>query len=227
MPQQGLRTRSRKPIAPMAGSSSSRSIRFEELEKIVRVTRKAQEPDRCASGCACRPSIRSWHWLRSASRRPRDHGACCSRHAMPPLRSASAYQCRAAGDDPEGLCQAWTARSSPRSSTAAVTVDVIEFGGGISRRSIGHGPSAAGAVISTRSTRTFREPAVSYSSELLGEPFRAHVRRLPLADRGRFGAPRCELSHNDGAYGGIVDAAHIAGASRSSSLSASSDSRAN
>ncbi|WP_375392331.1 type III PLP-dependent enzyme [uncultured Sphingomonas sp.] len=91
---------------------------------------------------------------------------------------------------------------------AAVTVDVIDVGGGFPSSYPGMEPPPLGRYFETIG-RLFESLPVSYSAELWAEPGRAlcaEYSSLVVRVEKRRGA---ELYINDGAYGALFDAAHI------------------
>jgi ornithine decarboxylase len=91
---------------------------------------------------------------------------------------------------------------------AAVTVDVVDVGGGFPSAYPGMEPPPLEAYFDTIH-RAFEDLPVSYSSELWCEPGRAlcaeYSSLLVRVEKRRGG----ELFINDGAYGALYDAAHI------------------
>ena len=92
---------------------------------------------------------------------------------------------------------------------AAVTVDIVDVGGGFPSLLSGHGAAAARGLFRRSSTRAFEALPISYSAELWCEPGRAlcaEYASLLVRVEKRRGS---ELYINDGAYGALFDAAHI------------------
>ena len=91
---------------------------------------------------------------------------------------------------------------------AAVTVDIVDVGGGFPVRLSRHGAAAARGLF-RGDPRAFESLPISYSAELWCEPGRAlcaeYASVLVRVEKRRGD----ELYINDGAYGALFDAAHI------------------
>ncbi|MBB4152863.1 ornithine decarboxylase [Sphingomonas jinjuensis] len=179
---------------------------IEELEKIVRATRNASDLTLCV-----RLRVSSEHSKLSLASK---FGA------LPHEARELLFRTRQAADA-LGICfhvgsQAMTpsayaeAMERVRAAIveAAVTVDVIDVGGGFPSVYPGMEPPALEAYFETIH-RAFESLPVSYSAELWAEPGRAlcaEYASLVVRVEKRRGA---ELYINDGAYGALFDAAHI------------------
>ena len=179
---------------------------LEELEKIVRATGGAEDLTLCvrlrvssehsklslASKFGCAPG--EARALLMAARQASDALGICfhvGSQAMSPQAYAEAMErVRAAIVD------------------AAVTVDVVDVGGGVPSTYTGMEPPPLDRYFETIG-RAFESLPVSYSSELWCEPGRAlcaEYSSVVVRVEKRRGE---ELYINDGAYGALFDAAHI------------------
>ena len=179
---------------------------IEELEKIVRATRGAQDLTLCV-----RLRVSSEHSKLSLASK---FGAA------PGETKALLFAARQAADalgicfhvgsqamTPEAYAQAME-RVRAAIVDAAVTVDVIDVGGGFPSAYPGMEPPPLERYFETIH-RAFESLPVSYSSELWCEPGRAlcaEYSSLIVRVERRRGD---ELYINDGAYGALFDAAHI------------------
>ena len=179
---------------------------LEELDKIVTATRHATDLTLCV-----RLKVSSEHAKLSLA---------AKFGALPHETKALLFAARQAADA-LGICfhvgsQAMTpeayiaAMEQVRAAIvdAAVTVDVIDVGGGFPSSYPGMEPPPLDAYFAAIH-RAFESLPVSYSSELWCEPGRAlcaEYSSLVVRVEKRRGA---ELYINDGAYGALFDAAHI------------------
>jgi ornithine decarboxylase len=92
---------------------------------------------------------------------------------------------------------------------AAVTVDIVDVGGGFPSWYPGMEPPGARKPISRSSTARSRALPISYSAELWCEPGRALCAEYASVLVASKSAAGSELYINDGAYGALFDAAHI------------------
>ncbi len=179
---------------------------LEELEKIVRATGEAEDLTLCV-----RLRVSSEHSKLSLASK---FGA--APHEAKPLLFAARQAA-----DALGICfhvgsQAMTPEAYSNAMErvraaiveAAVTVDVIDVGGGFPSSYPGMEPPPLERFFETIH-RSFESLPVSYSSELWCEPGRAlcaEYSSLIVRVEKRRGS---ELYINDGAYGALFDAAHI------------------
>jgi len=178
----------------------------EELEKIMAATRHATDLTLCV-----RMRVSSNHSkLSLASKFGADQGD------MPALLMAARQAADALGIcfhvgsqamSPAAYAQA-LARVRAAIAEAAVTVDVIDVGGGFPSIYPGMEPPPLEAYF-RQIHKAFEELPISYSAELWCEPGRAfcaeYASLLVRVERRRGD----ELFINDGAYGALFDAAHV------------------
>ncbi|MCC2975614.1 type III PLP-dependent enzyme [Sphingomonas sp. PL-96] len=178
----------------------------EELDKIVRATREAQDLTLCVR-------------LRVSS----DHSklSLASKFGAAPHEAKDLLFAARQAADALGICfHVGSQAMSPEAYAnamervraaiveAAVTVDVIDVGGGFPSTYPGMEPPPLERYFETIH-RAFESLPVSYSAELWAEPGRAlcaEYSSLLVRVEKRRGA---ELYINDGAYGALFDAAHI------------------
>ncbi|MEJ5095299.1 type III PLP-dependent enzyme [Sphingomonas molluscorum] len=178
----------------------------EELEKIVRATRGAEDLTLCVR-------------LRVSS----DHSklSLASKFGAAPHEAKELLFAARQAADALGICfHVGSQAMSPEAYAnamervraaiveAAVTVDVIDVGGGFPSTYPGMEPPPLERYFETIH-RAFESLPVSYSAELWAEPGRAlcaEYSSLVVRVEKRRGA---ELYINDGAYGALFDAAHI------------------
>jgi ornithine decarboxylase len=178
----------------------------EELEKIVRATRGAEDLTLCVR-------------LRVSS----DHSklSLASKFGAAPHEAKDLLFAARQAADALGICfHVGSQAMSPEAYAnamervraaiveAAVTVDVIDVGGGFPSSYPGMEPPPLERYFETIH-RAFESLPVSYSAELWAEPGRAlcaEYSSLVVRVEKRRGA---ELYINDGAYGALFDAAHI------------------
>ena len=179
---------------------------LEELEKIVRATRGAEDLTLCVR-------------LRVSS----DHSklSLASKFGAAPHEAKELLFAARQAADALGICfHVGSQAMSPEAYAnamervraaiveAAVTVDVIDVGGGFPSSYPGMEPPPLERYFETIH-RAFESLPVSYSAELWAEPGRAlcaEYSSLVVRVEKRRGA---ELYINDGAYGALFDAAHI------------------
>ncbi|MFV0624564.1 type III PLP-dependent enzyme [Sphingomonas sp. ac-8] len=179
---------------------------LEELEKIVRATRGAEDLTLCVR-------------LRVSS----DHSklSLASKFGAAPHEAKDLLFAARQAADALGICfHVGSQAMSPEAYSnamervraaiveAAVTVDVIDVGGGFPSTYPGMEPPPLERYFETIH-RAFESLPVSYSAELWAEPGRAlcaEYSSLVVRVEKRRGA---ELYINDGAYGALFDAAHI------------------
>ncbi|MBB3910254.1 type III PLP-dependent enzyme [Sphingomonas desiccabilis] len=179
---------------------------IEELEKIVRATRGAEDLTLCVR-------------LRVSS----DHSklSLASKFGAAPHEAKDLLFAARQAADALGICfHVGSQAMSPEAYgnamervraaivEAAVTVDVIDVGGGFPSTYPGMEPPPLERYFETIH-RAFESLPVSYSAELWAEPGRAlcaEYSSLVVRVEKRRGA---ELYINDGAYGALFDAAHI------------------
>ncbi len=179
---------------------------LEELEKIVRATNEATDLTLCV-----RLRVSSEHSKLSLA----------SKFGAPPHEAKELLFAARQAADALGICfhvgsQAMTPEAYSNAMErvraaiveAAVTVDVIDVGGGFPSSYPGMEPPPLERFFETIH-RSFESLPVSYSSELWCEPGRAlcaEYSSLIVRVEKRRGS---ELYINDGAYGALFDAAHI------------------
>jgi len=179
----------------------------EELGKIVEATKGAQDLTLCV-----RMRVSSNHSKLSLA----------SKFGVEQENAAALLQATRQAADALGICfhvgsQAMSPAAYAQALTrvraaiveAAVTVDVIDVGGGFPSIYPGMEPPPLNAYFRTIHA-AFEDLPVSYSSELWCEPGRAlcaeYASLLVRVERRRGD----ELYINDGAYGALFDAAHVA-----------------
>ncbi len=183
----------------------------EELDKIVRATSKDGVPASDLN-LLVRIRVSSDHAKLSLASKfgadPRDvkHFAVRS----PPGRGRARHllPCRQPGDDARGITpRRWT-RVRDAIVEAAVTVDIVDVGGGFPSSYPGMEPPPLETYFAVIH-QTFEALPISYSAELWCEPGRAlcaeYASVLVRVEKRRGD----ELYINDGAYGALFDAAHI------------------
>lgn len=179
---------------------------LEELDKIVRATRNAEDLTLCVR-------------LRVSS----DHSklSLASKFGAAPHEAKDLLFAARQAADALGICfHVGSQAMSPEAYSnamervraaiveAAVTVDVIDVGGGFPSTYPGMEPPPLELYFETIH-RAFESLPVSYSAELWAEPGRAlcaEYSSVVVRVEKRRGA---ELYINDGAYGALFDAAHI------------------
>ncbi len=178
----------------------------EELEKIVRATSQAADLTLCVR-----------------LRVPSDHAklSLAAKFGVDPREAAPLLQAARQAADALGICfhvgsQAMSPQAYAQAMervraaivAAAVTVDVVDVGGGFPSVYPGMQPPPLDAYFRTIHEAFERLP-VSYSAELWCEPGRAlsaeYASLLVRVERRRGD----ELYINDGAYGALFDAAHV------------------
>lgn len=179
---------------------------MEELEKIVRATRGAEDLTLCV-----RLRVSSEHSKLSLA----------SKFGVAPGESKALLFAARQAADALGICfhvgsQAMTPEAYAQAMErvrqaiveAAVTVDVVDVGGGFPSAYPGMEPPALERYFETIH-RAFESLPISYSAELWAEPGRAlcaeYSSVVVRVERRRGN----ELYINDGAYGALFDAAHI------------------
>lgn len=179
---------------------------MEELEKIVRATRHASDLTLCV-----RLRVSSEHSKLSLA----------SKFGVAPNEAKELLFAARQAADALGICfhvgsQAMTpdayaeAMERVRQAIveAAVTVDVVDVGGGFPSAYPGMTPPALERYFETIH-RAFESLPISYSAELWAEPGRAlcaEYSSIVVRVEKRRGS---ELYINDGAYGALFDAAHV------------------
>jgi ornithine decarboxylase len=179
---------------------------IDELEKIMRATGDATDLTLCV-----RLRVSSEHSKLSLA----------SKFGVDPAESKALLFAARQAADALGICfhvgsQAMTpqayadAMERVRAAIveAAVTVDVVDVGGGFPSVYLGMEPPVLEAYFATIH-RAFESLPISYSAELWAEPGRAlcaEYSSLIVRVERRRGS---ELYINDGAYGALFDAAHI------------------
>ena len=179
---------------------------LEELDKIVRATRTAEDLTLCV-----RVRVSSEHSKLSLA----------SKFGVDPAESRELLIAARQASDALGICfhvgsQAMTpaaysmAMERVRAAIveAGVTVDVVDVGGGFPSTYPGMEPPPLEAYFAVIH-RAFEDLPISYSAELWCEPGRAlcaEYSSLIVRVEKRRGS---ELYINDGAYGALFDAAHI------------------
>ncbi len=179
---------------------------MEELEKITRATRNASDLTLCV-----RLRVSSEHSKLSLA----------SKFGVAPGEARELLFAARQAADALGICfhvgsQAMTPDAYAQAMErvrqaiveAAVTVDVIDVGGGFPSAYPGMEPPALERYFDTIH-RAFESLPISYSAELWAEPGRAlcaEYSSLVVRVEKRRGS---ELYINDGAYGALFDAAHV------------------
>ena len=179
---------------------------IEELEKIMRATKDATDLTLCV-----RLRVSSEHSkLSLASKFGAEPGEVkallfAARQAADAL--GICFHVGSQAMTPDAYAQAM-ARVRAAIVEAAVTVDVIDVGGGFPSTYPGMEPPPLELYFETIH-RAFEDLPISYSAELWAEPGRAlcaEYSSLVVRVEKRRGA---ELYINDGAYGALFDAAHV------------------
>jgi ornithine decarboxylase len=151
---------------------------LEELDKIVAPPPPTASPratSTCWSACGSAPSMPSSASPPSSAPSRRAEGACCS----PPARRRRARHLlprRQPGDDPGGLCRS-DGRVRDAIVEAAVTVDIVDVGGGFPSSYPGMEPPPLETYFAVIH-EAFEKLPISYSAELWCEPGRALVRGI-------------------------------------------------
>ena len=179
---------------------------IEELEKIVRATRGASDLTLCV-----RLRVSSEHSMLSLASKfgaaPGETKELLFRTRQVADALGICFHVGSQAMTPEAYAQAME-RVRAAIVEAAVTVDVIDVGGGFPSTYPGMEPPPLEHYFETIH-RAFESLPVSYSSELWCEPGRAlcaEYSSLIVRVERRRGS---ELYINDGAYGALFDAAHI------------------